>query len=113
MKEKFPEKIDCINNPTLVMKLAKELGHVNPADPDFERGMPSYRVSDIFKYLPYSIVYNGHRGDLCVSTVDIAYFSIDGDWKHVLVHHEPIPIGGDVYDAFYNMVIWLKENNLM
>lgn len=72
-----------------------------------------YFISDIFKYLPHSIIYNGHRGDLCVSVVDIAYFSIDSDWKHILVHHEPIPIGGDVYDAFIAMIKWLKENNLM
>lgn len=72
-----------------------------------------YQVGDIFTYLPSSITYNGHRGDLCVSVVDIAYFSIDSDWKHILVHHEPIPIGGDVYDAFIAMIKWLKENNLM
>lgn len=113
MKEKFPEKIDCTNNPTLVMKIAKELGHVNAADSDFERGMPTYRFSSIFKYLPHSIVYNGHRGDLCVTPVDIAYFSVSGEWKHVLVHYEPIPLDGDIYDAFYNMIVWLKENNLM
>lgn len=113
MKEKFPEKIDCMSNPILVMKLAKALGHVNSADPDFERGMPSYTVGDIFKYLPHSISYNGHRGDLSVSTVDIAYFSVGADWKHIIVHFEPIPIGGSIYDAFYNMVIWLKENNLL
>ena len=113
MKEKFPEKIDAMNNPILVMKIAKALGHVNPADPDFERGMPTYRFGDIFKYLPSSITYDGHRGDLSVTVVDIAYFSIGGDWKHILVHHELIPIDGDIYNAFYNMIVWLKENNLM
>ena len=113
MKEKFPEKIDSMNNPSLVMKLAKVLGHINSADPDFERGMSSYKIGDIFKYLPHSITYNEHRGDLSVSPVDIAYFSVGGDWKHILVHHEPIPLDGDIYNAFYNMVIWLKENNLM
>ena len=48
MKEKFPEKIDSMNNPSLVMKLAKVLGHINSADPDFERGMSSYKIGDIF-----------------------------------------------------------------
>ena len=72
-----------------------------------------YQVGDIFTYLPHSITYNGHLGDIYVSAVDIAYFSIDGDWKHVLVHHEPIPLNGDVYDAFIAMIKWLKENDLM
>lgn len=113
MKDKFPEKIDATNNPSLVIKIAKELGHINAADPDFERGMPSYKVSDIFKYLPHSIVYNGHRGDLAITTVDVSYFSVGSSWEHILVHYESIPLDGDVYDAFYNMILWLKKNNLL
>ena len=70
-------------------------------------------IGDIFNYLPHSITYNGHRGDLSISVVDIAYFSVGGGWEHVLVHFEDIPIGGDVFDAFIKMLEWLKENNLL
>lgn len=70
-------------------------------------------VSDIFTYLPKDITYNEHRGDLAVTPVDIAYFSVGGSWEHILVHFEDIPIGGDVYDAFIKMLSWLKDNNLI
>ena len=112
MKEKFPEKIDAYHRVELACKIETELG-VPEWDPDFERHVPEYNVTDIFNILPHSIEYDGHRGDLCISTMDIAYFSIDGDWKHILVHHEPIPLDGDIYDAFYNMIVWLKKNKLM
>lgn len=113
MKEKFPEKIGMYHKAELACNIEQMLGTVPSWDQDFERHVPEYNVTDIFNILPHSITYNGHRGDLCVSVVDIAYFSIDGDWRHVLVHHEPIPIDGDIYDAFYNMIVWLKNNNLM
>lgn len=102
MKEKFPysSSIKQGQKITEILNLDLSIDH-------------SFDISDIFKYLPHSITFNGHRGDLCVSTVDIAYFSIDSDWEHILVHHEPIPIGGDVYDAFIAMIKWLQENNLM
>ena len=70
-------------------------------------------MTDIFNILPSSITYNGHRGNLAVTLVDISYFSINSAWKHVLVHFEPIPMDGDIYDAFYKMILWLKENNLL
>jgi len=104
MKEKFPLSTISENVYDNRTDIINELLNVNNK---------VYQVGDIFKYLPHSITYDSHRGDLCVSTVDIAYFSIDGDWKHVLVHHEPIPIGGDIYDAFISMIKWLKENKLM
>lgn len=113
MKEKFIDEINAYNYPDLVINIAKILGHVNPIDPDFERGMPTYRIGDIFKYLPHSITYNGHRGDLCITPMDISYFSVGGGWEHILVHFEPIPLNGTIYDAFYKMAKWLKENNLM
>ena len=106
MKEKFPSW-STMNQASKIYEL------LNPNSKDIDDVPHAYTISDIFRYLPYSITYNGHRGDLCVSTVDIAYFSIDGEWKHVLVHHEPIPIGGDIFDAFIAMLRWLKENNLM
>lgn len=101
MKEKFPE-VSTI-----------EQGYVLCNDLQIKPLRGRYSISDIFLALPHSITYNGHRGDLCISTVDIAYFSIDGDWNHVLVHYEPIPNGGDVFDAFIAMARWLKENNLI
>ena len=101
MKEKFPK----FSNPEQSSIIYNAL--------NLKGSNSSFTVGDIFNILPASITFDGHRGDLSVTSVDIAYFSIDGDWKHVLVHHEPIPIGGDIYDAFFNMVVWLKENNLM
>ena len=110
MKEKFPETCSMYQSGKLV-----DLFNLKPDwDPDFERhSMPEFNVNGIFKYLPHSIEFEGHRGDLSVSTVDIAYFSVGADLKHILVHHEPIPISGDIYDAFIAMVKWLKKNNLM
>lgn len=106
MKNKFPGYS--------TMKQAYQIYRIlNPAANDTDIIPQAYNISDIFNLLPNSIEFDGHRGDLCVSTVDIAYFSINGDWKHILVHHEPIPLDGDIYDAFYNMVVWLKENNLI
>ena len=102
MKEKFPFVCSESQSATIVELLG----------PGFSSNH-EYKMNDIFVHLPHSITYNGHRGDLCVSTVDIAYFSIDGEWKHVLVHHEPIPIGGDIFDAFIAMLRWLKDNDLM
>ena len=98
---------------SMMHQASKIYWELNPNAKDIDDMPHAYTLSDIFNLLPNSITYNGHRGDLSVSTVDIAYFSIDGDWKHVLVHHEPIPIDGDIYDAFYNMIVWLKNNNLM
>ena len=72
-----------------------------------------YSVGDIFKYLPHEITYNEHRGDLAVTICDISYFAVNSDWKHVLVHFEPIPINGDIFDAFILMLGWLKRNNLL
>lgn len=113
MKEKFPASIEVNHDESLAIEIARLLEEVNDNDPDFERGCPTYNMSDIFRCLPHSITYNGHRGDLSVSCVDIAYFSVNNEWKHVLVHHEPIPNKGDIYNAFCNMIKWLKENNLM
>ena len=79
----------------------------------YERYGPSFNLRDIFKYLPEQITYNGHRGDLAVTPMDISYFSIGGGWEHILVHFENIPVGGNIYDAFYKMLVWLKENNLL
>ena len=70
-------------------------------------------ISDIFNYLPKEITYNGHRGDLAMTTQDISYFSVGGSWEHILVHFEPIPVGGDIFDAFISMLEWLKDNNLL
>lgn len=116
MKEKFPKSIGVSINDTndngLCMKIY-DLLHPGDDGTRYERWYPSFNMSDIFNTLPHSITYNGHRGDLNVSVVDIAYFSIGSDWKHVLVHHEPIPFDGTIYDAFYNMIVWLKKNNLM
>lgn len=106
MKEKFP-RFSSPEQSTLIWNA------LNPHVEDAGMLGSSFTMDDIFKTLPNSIEFDGHRGDLCVSTVDIAYFSIDGDWKHVLVHFEAIPIDGDVFDAFFNMIMWLKENNLM
>lgn len=72
-----------------------------------------YSVGDIFKYLPKEITYNGHRGDLAITTQDISYFSVGGSWEHILVHFESIPVGGDIFDAFISMLEWLKDNNLL
>ena len=113
MNNTFPNEIGHYYRPDLAIKIAKKLGHINVADPDFERGCPNYNVTDIFNLLPSSITYNGHRGNLAVTSVDISYFSINSAWKHVLVHFEPIPMNGDIYDAFYKMILWLKENNLL
>ena len=113
MNNKFPNEIGQYYKPDLAIKIAKELGHIPTGDPDFERGCPNYDVTDIFNILPSSITYNGHRGDLAVTSVDISYFSVSSDWKHVLVHFETIPTSGDIYDAFYKMILWLKENNLL
>ena len=70
-------------------------------------------MSDIFNLLPNSITYNGKRGDLCITPVDIAYFSVGGGWEHILVHFEAINYNEDIYDVFLNMINWLKENNLL
>lgn len=103
MKENFPSE----SNMKQALEINACLGKENGASPML------YIVGDIFNILPQSITYNGHRGDLNVSAVDIAYFSIDNEWKHILVHHESIPLGGDIFDAFINMITWLKKNNLM
>ncbi len=113
MNNRFPNEIGQYYRPDLAIKIAKELGHIPGGDPDFERGCPSYDVGDIFNILPHEIIYNGHRGDLAITTQDISYFSIGGSWEHILVHFEPIPIGGDIFDAFINMLKWLKDNNLL
>ena len=110
MKEKFPENCSLEQG----NKIVSILNISYSGDEDFERHeLPKFNVTDIFRYLPNSITFNDHRGDLCVSSVDIAYFSIGGDWKHILIHHEPIPLSGDIYDAFINMIIWLKENKII
>jgi len=70
-------------------------------------------IGDIFNYLPKEITYNGHRGDLAITTQDISYFSVGGSWEHILVHFESIPVGGDIFDAFISMLEWLKDNNLL
>ena len=70
-------------------------------------------IGDIFNYLPKEITYNGHRGDLAITTQDISYFSVGGSWEHILVHFESIPVGGDIFDAFISMLKWLKDNNLL
>ena len=117
MKEKFPKSIGININDTndngLCMKIYDLLHPGNDNGTRYERWYPSFNMSNIFNTLPHSITYNGHRGDLCISTVDISYFSIGSNWEHVLVHYEPIPVGGTIYDAFYNMIKLLKENNLM
>lgn len=105
MKENFPNFCS--------IEQANKIYELLNGTPEEGSLINSYTVGDIFKYLPYSITYNGHRGDLSVSTEDIAYFSIGGEWKHVLVHHESIPLGGDIFDAFINMITWIKKNNLM
>ena len=70
-------------------------------------------IGDIFNYLPKEITYNGHRGDLAITTQDISYFSVGGSWEHILVHFESIPVGGDIFDAFISILEWLKDNNLL
>lgn len=70
-------------------------------------------VGDMFIYLPHEITFNGHRGDLAITSVDISYFSVGASWEHVLVHFESIPISGDIYDSFIKILEWLKENNLL
>lgn len=70
-------------------------------------------ICDIFNYLPKEITYNGHRGDLAITTQDISYFSVGGSWEHILVHFESIPVGGDIFDAFISILEWLKDNNLL
>lgn len=94
MNNTFPSEIGHYYRPDLAIKIAKELGHINVTDPDFERGCLSYNVTDIFNILPSSITYNEHRGNLAVTSVDISYFSINSAWKHVLVHFEPILMDG-------------------
>ena len=105
MKNKFPRYCS--------LEQAKKIDAVFYNNNEDGSLVSSYNVGDIFNCLPHSITYDGHRGDLCVTPVDIAYFSVNGDWKHILVHHEPIPLDGDIYDAFLNMAEWLKENNLI
>lgn len=106
MKEKFPSW-STMNQAAKIYEL------LNPNSKDIDDVPHAYTISDIFRYLPHSIEFEGHRGDLSISTVDIAYFSVGPDWKHVMVHFEPIPLGGDVYDAFIDMIAWLKKNNLL
>ena len=106
MNKNFPS----LSTMSQAVKIYKAL---NPAAKNIDYMPHGYTMSDIFRYLPHEITYNNHRGDLCISTVDITYFSIGEGWKHVLVHHEPIPLDGDIYDAFINMIDWLKKNNLM
>ena len=48
MNNTFPSEIGHYYRSDLAIKIAKELGHINIADPDFERGCPSYNVTDIF-----------------------------------------------------------------
>ena len=55
MNNTFPSEIGHYYRPDLAIKIAKELGHINAADPDFEKGCPSYNVTDIFNILPSSI----------------------------------------------------------
>jgi hypothetical protein len=86
---------------------------LNPNANDTDIISQPYNMSDIFNLLPNSITYNGRRGDLCITPVDIAYFSVGGGWEHILVHFEPIDYNEDIYDAFYKMIKWLKENKLM
>lgn len=112
IEKKFPESIGYGNHYDLVDKIHTILHGVDDSMA-YERYGPYFNLKDIFTILPSSITFKGHRGDLCVSSIDIAYFSVDSDWKHILVHHEPIGIGENVFHAFYKMLIWLKENNLM
>ena len=113
MNNRFPNEIGEYYKPDLAIKIAEELGHIPAGDPDFERCCPSYDVGDIFNILPMEITYNGKRGDLAITSQDISYFSVGGNWEHFLVHFEAIPVGGDIFDAFYKMIKWLKENKLM
>lgn len=80
--------------------------------PDTFKVIP-FEIGDIFSYLPHDITFNGHRGDLAITSVDISYFSVGSSWEHILIHFESIPIGGNIYDAFIKMLEWLDENNLL
>ena len=102
MKEKFPETCSFEQ----ARKIKELLGF--PTENNIV-----YRIYHIFKYLPHEITYNNRRGDLSVTTQDISYFSVGSAWEHFLVHFEPIPAGGDIFDAFISMLNWLKENKLM
>lgn len=105
IKEKFPDTCSLEQ----AKKIKKILG--NPFRED--DNITWFNLTFLFQILPHEITYDGHRGDLAVTPQDIAYFSIGEGWKHILVHHEDIPVGGNIYDAFIDMLKWLKENNLL
>lgn len=106
MNKKFPSW-SSMNQAAKIYKI------LNPEANDIDDMPKAYTVSDIFNLLPESITYKNIRGDLSVTPFDITYFSLDSDWKMNLVYSQQIPINGDIYDAFYNIIVWLKENNLM
>lgn len=69
-----------------------------------------FSISDIFRYLPEKIIYNGESGYLRISKIDIVYSSLETEMKgHVVLMFQYLT--SDIFDAFIRALKWIKDHN--
>lgn len=67
-----------------------------------------YSIADIFKYLPYKIIFNGETGYLRVGTFDIVYSSLETEMQgHVVIAFNYLT--SDIFDAFIMALQWIDN----
>ena len=93
--------------------ISPSLEQVNRLNELLGNSFYTYTVRDIFKFLPTEINFDGKRGDLFVSHINMAYFSFGGNWRCEYIISFGWETEGDVYDGFIKMIEWLKENKLI
>lgn len=72
-----------------------------------------YTLFDVFEILPKKITKNHIDYDLFISHVDIAYFSFTPVFHNVMFYYAYNFEGSSIFDALNEMIIKLKNDNLL
>ena len=72
-----------------------------------------YTLFDVFEKLPNKITKNGINYDLFISHIDIAYFSFTPVLHDVMLYYAYNFEDSSIFDALNEMIIKLKNDNLL
>jgi len=72
-----------------------------------------YTVDQIFNILPQEIEYNGHKGYLRISPIDIIYSSVETEMQGTVVAiFQYLLHDQTIYDGFIEAIKWMKDHNI-
>ena len=70
-----------------------------------------FEVADIFNYLPNCICFNGRKGYLTITNIDIYWTSLELGYEGSIVGlFQHITSDKNIFDSFINALEWIKTN---